>query len=119
MTKLQWTTCPRCQRFDENACVYGTRGGGQWIIQCACGQPYEISFEEYKARSVPRPKESIHTHPRGWWFRWDTNPPTWCGSFPSAEEAEKTARLLIPDNQKEIELIELQMWAQKIVEVKK
>lgn len=67
---------------------------------------------------MPGP-ESIHTHPRGWWFHHEAALSTWCGPFTSAEEAEKTARMLISDNQKEIELIELQMWEQKIVKVKK
>jgi hypothetical protein len=60
----------------------------------------------------------IHQHPRGWWF-FDERPHGggWCGPFPSAEEAEKTARMLISDNQKTIPLIEMQLWEQK--EVKK
>lgn len=61
----------------------------------------------------------IHQHPRGWWFRHDAALLMWCGPFPSAEEAEQSARMFISDNQKEIEFVELQMWAQKTVKVKK
>ena len=62
--------------------------------------------------------EVIHQHPRGWWFRWHTDVPSWWGPFPSAEAAEETARKVVSNNQKEIEFVELQMWAQKTVKVK-
>lgn len=65
---------------------------------------------------MPIAPEILHQHPRGWWFL-DERARTWCGPFPSAEEAEKTARMLISDNQKTIPLIEMQLWEQK--EVKK
>lgn len=71
-----------------------------------------------KTRSpMSQAPEMIHQHPRGWWFYYEAALPTWCGPFPSAEEAEKTARMLVPDNQKTIPLVEMQLWEQK--EVKK
>jgi len=110
------TSCPRCLLVYMKARIFSTAKG--FFTECECGQKIEISAEEFARRGTHSPapaSEMIHQHPRGWWFHYEAALSTWCGPFASAEEAEKIARMLVPDNQKEIELIELQMWAQKVV----
>lgn len=64
----------------------------------------------------------IKQHPRGWWYydergATESRPGHWIGPFESPEKATETARALVPDSQKTLTLIEMQMWTQQQVKL--
>lgn len=62
---------------------------------------------------------TIYCNPRGWWFNGGLEPEHWSGPFETPEEAEKTARMLVPNKQETIKLINLQLWESREIRIER